>query len=136
VVGRQLALRPEPSSVRDARRYVAAELSAAGFDGAVMSAELLVSELVTNAILHARTPIHVTVDTRGDTARIGVADESALSPRVRSHSVDSGTGRGLLLVERLASAWGVESENSGKVVWFELPRYPADADLWGDIQEA
>lgn len=133
----QIALRPEPASVRAARRYVGAELTSAGFDAAGFIAELLVSELVTNAVLHARTPLWVGVEPRGDHVRVTVADESSLVPRPRSHSLQSGTGRGLVLVERLAARWGVEPRQPGKTVWFELPRQPtSEIELWGDILEA
>lgn len=121
--------------MREARRYVDDELTAAGFEDAVMPAQLLVSELVTNAILHARTPLRVSIEQRGDLVRVNVADESGLRPRTRAHSIDSGTGRGLVLVERMATRWGVEPDDSGKVVWFELPRHPAD-DVWEDLEGA
>lgn len=129
-------LRPVPSSVREARRYVRNELAGAGFDAATYNAELLVSELVTNVILHARTPARVTVEARGDVVRIGVADDSTVPPTRRRRSATSGTGRGLLLVDRLATRWGVDADTTGKVVWFELPRRPDDGDGWGDLQEA
>jgi anti-sigma regulatory factor (Ser/Thr protein kinase) len=132
-----MTLGPQPASVREARRYVGAQLADAGFDGATFVAELLVSELVTNALLHARTTMQVSVEPQGDLVRIAVADGSALVPQRRAHSVESGTGRGLLLVEKMASRWGVDSSDAGKVVWFELPRHPeADIDLWGDLQQA
>jgi anti-sigma regulatory factor (Ser/Thr protein kinase) len=131
-----VSLRPEPSSVRVARQYVDGQLEALGFSLAVSVAELLVSELVTNAILHAHTVIEVTVDQHDDLVRVSVADNSPRSLRKRHHSVDSGTGRGLWLVERLATRWGVEPTSSGKVVWFELPREPAESAGWGDAWEA
>jgi two-component sensor histidine kinase len=134
----EVALRPEPSSVREARRYVSDELTSVGFDGAAMTAELLVSELVTNAILHARTPVRLSVDVVGDDViRVAVADDSPRAPQQRRHSVDSGTGRGLLLVERMARRWGVEVGSAGKVVWFELSREPAEfLGEWDDAWEA
>ena len=133
----EVALHPEPSSVRAARKYVSDELTSVGLDDAAATAELLVSELVTNAILHARTPVRVSVDVVGDVVRVTVADDSPRAPQQRRHSVDSGTGRGLLLVERMATRWGVEVGSAGKVVWFELPREPADSfDGWDDAWEA
>jgi anti-sigma regulatory factor (Ser/Thr protein kinase) len=136
VSGVGVSLRPEPSSVRDARRYVDDRLSSLGFATAVIAAELLVSELVTNAILHARTPVQLSVEQRGESVRVNVGDDSRRTPRTRHHSVDSGTGRGLLLVERMSTRWGVETTATGKVVWFELPREPVDdMDGWGDDWE-
>ena len=132
-----VALRPEPSSVRQARRYVSAELTALGFDDASSTAELLVSELVTNAILHARSPLQVTVESRGELVRVAVADDSPRTPQRRRHSVDSGTGRGLLLVERMATRWGVDAAPAGKVVWFELSNEPVEqVGGWEDAWEA
>lgn len=130
-----VTLRPEPASVRDARRFVCDRLNAIGFADAVLVGELLVSELVTNAVLHARTDIQVEVDPRGDVVRIGVSDRSLRGVRPRAHSIESGTGRGLLLVDRMAQRWGVDLHDDGKVVWFELPREPALAgddllDAW------
>jgi anti-sigma regulatory factor (Ser/Thr protein kinase) len=139
VVSADLTLRPEPSSVRTARRYVATSLEAAGLGEVADAAELLASELVTNAILHARTPLCVSVAFHGDVVRISVSDDSPRAPRPRRHSVDSGTGRGLVLVERLAARWGVEPTEQGKVVWFERPRDGADRtvdlDAWDDDWE-
>ena len=65
-----------------------------------------------------------------------MSDDSPRAPRPRKHSVDSGTGRGLVLVEQLSENWGVEPRDGGKVVWFELCREPAemtvDLDAWDD----
>ena len=131
-----MSLRPEPSSARQARRYVTERLEVLGYPEVAPAAELLVTELVTNAVLHARTPVEVSVQPRGPIVRIEVADDSPRAPRPRKHSVDSGTGRGLVLVERLSENWGVELRGGGKVVWFELCREPAeitvDLDAWDD----
>lgn len=134
-----MSLRPEPSSARQARRYVAERLVVLGYPEAAPAAELLVTELVTNAVLHARTPVQVSVEPRGPMVRVGVADNSPRPPRRRKHSVDSGTGRGLVLVERMSDSWGVEQRGGGKVVWFELCREPVEAtvdlDAWDDAWE-
>jgi anti-sigma regulatory factor (Ser/Thr protein kinase) len=135
-----MSLRPEASSARQARRYVADQLVALGYPEAAPAAELLVSELVTNAVLHARTPVQVGVEAHGASVRVTVADGSPRQPMRRRHSVDSGTGRGLMLVEQMAAAWGVELLDAGKVVWFELPREDEgtapDLDAWDDAWEA
>jgi signal transduction histidine kinase len=95
---------------------------------------------VTNAVLHARTALHVGVEVRGGHVRVTVADDNPRAPMRRRHSVDSGTGRGLVLVDRMAAAWGVDPLDRGKVVWFELPREPVevapDLDAWDDAWEA
>lgn len=107
-------------SVGAARRFVAAELARAGITGDLVdTAELLVSELVTNAVLHAQTEIFVRV--RG--ARpvvIEVQDAEPRGPLHRPHDLESVTGRGLDLVQLLAAAHGVRRCDGGKVVWFAL----------------
>ena len=91
-------------------------------------AVLLVSELVTNAVLHARTRFTVEVEVVDDTARVSVEDSSPLPPAVRTFSDLAGSGRGLHLVEALASRWGVDSrDGAGKRVWFELDLSAAGA---------
>lgn len=100
-------------------RETLAELGIDG--GAADDAELLVSELVTNAVLHARSAMRVTVDRRDGALRVSVSDRSPVPPRLRDYGPDAVTGRGMLLVDRLARSWGVERhQDEGKQVWFEL----------------
>jgi anti-sigma regulatory factor (Ser/Thr protein kinase) len=115
---------PETTSVREARAFV---LDAAGdlpVDPQVL--ELLVSELASNAVLHARSPFEVAVTNTPDVVRVAVRDESAAMPEVQSPDQTATTGRGLRIVERLARAWGVDRLNPGKAVWFELALDPVD----------
>jgi anti-sigma regulatory factor (Ser/Thr protein kinase) len=91
-----------------------------GHDGQSELAELLVSELVTNAVLHARTTITLEITAVPDGVRVGVLDGAARGPRPRDFSLEATTGRGLTLVESLASAWGTNPTADGKQVWFEL----------------
>lgn len=86
----------------------------------VDDASLLVSELVTNAVLHARTPIRVNVDVEGCQVRVEVEDSSQVLPQPRDTARDVESGRGLELVARIARAWGAERRRDGKIVWFEL----------------
>ena len=113
-------MRPEPASVRDARRFVGERLPELGFDDATFVAELLVSELVTNAVLHARTGIRVVLHTDGAALRVSVFDENPRVPVYEACPAEATSGRGLSLVEGLAGAWGVDRLQDGKVVWFEL----------------
>jgi anti-sigma regulatory factor (Ser/Thr protein kinase) len=83
-------------------------------------AVLLVSELVTNALLHARSAPTVELSRDGDRVRIGVRDDSPVVPRRRRYANDAATGRGIALVEQLATDWGSERVGDGKRVWFEL----------------
>jgi len=115
-----VSLPAELASVSRARRFVRDELDAAGADGFEEGAVLLVSELVTNAVLHARTAAEVTVRATDERVWIGVRDESPVTPAPKRYGVDAATGRGLQLVERIAARWGVDTDSAGKTVWFEL----------------
>lgn len=112
---------PAPASVRAARRFVSSVLAEWGLRAAYDAAEVLVSEVVTNAVLHARTPFAVTVTRSADAVRVSVSDGSPAVPQQRMYGPDSTTGRGMRLVNSLALRWGVEADGSGgKVVWFEV----------------
>jgi hypothetical protein len=115
-----LDLPPTTDSVPAARRFVRSRLSDADID--VDTAILLVSEVVTNAVLHARTALTLTVENLGAVAHIEVRDGSPVLPRVHAFSTTSATGRGLRLLEQLAMRWGFDQEPStgGKTVWFEV----------------
>ncbi|MFJ6792668.1 ATP-binding protein [Streptomyces sp. NPDC091268] len=86
-------------------------------------AELLVTELVTNALVHTDQGAEVSASLASARLRVEVRDYAARRPRPYVPSADDGThGRGLVLVQALADAWGVDplALGSGKVVWFEL----------------
>ncbi|MCX5375143.1 ATP-binding protein [Streptomyces sp. NBC_00091] len=86
-------------------------------------AELLITELVTNALVHTEQGAEVSATVRAGRLRVEVRDHTARLPRPYVPSADDGThGRGLLLVQALADAWGVDplAMGRGKVVWFEL----------------
>lgn len=117
----ETVLPPEPASARGARQFVADTLAAHGVTEPVDVATLLVSELVTNALLHAHSDIVVRVETHDGLVRVEVGDGSDAPPVMRSRSGEATTGRGTLLVDALAASWGVDSDGTGKIVWFELP---------------
>jgi anti-sigma regulatory factor (Ser/Thr protein kinase) len=115
------SLPPEPSSARACRRFLTAALAQWGADQFADDAVLLLSELVTNAVLHARTDIEVIVRLDGNVLRVEVTDGNPQLPNVRHYSVLSGTGRGLALVAGTARDWAAERlPAGGKKVWFEL----------------
>jgi len=118
-----LKLDGDPLSVRRARAYVIEELRAVGRDDLADGAELGVSELVTNAILHADPPITVRVGGTPAHPRIEVADTSLVPPRVRTlpdeERLLATVGRGLDIVSMYSTTWGAEVSPTGKVVWFE-----------------
>jgi hypothetical protein len=97
-------------------------LSTLGYAGLIDSAELGVSELVTNACLHARTPMTVVLRLlAADVIRIEVSDDSPRQPELRDYAAMSTTGRGLRLLSAYG-VWGVlppPGAGNGKTVWFE-----------------
>jgi anti-sigma regulatory factor (Ser/Thr protein kinase) len=115
-------LTQHPTSVGAARRFVRDVLmSRQVADGVVSTVELLTSEVVTNAIIHARSGPHLAVEVKEDLVRVAVRDSSPEVPVRRLGSVDDLSGRGVVIVEELATAWGVERERNGaKRVWFEV----------------
>lgn len=121
----ELQLAGEPDSVPRARRFVTSTLDGRVDAVVLADAELVVSELVTNALLHAGNPVRVVVGVDRDLVRLEVVDPSRRTLSRPIPSSSSMTGRGLSLVERLASAWGVEANAEGKTVWCELRSDPA-----------
>ena len=112
---------PEKASARSARHFVRDALGPAD-QQLVQSTELLVSELVTNAVVHASSAPRVDVRLFRDTIRVEVYDDDPTMPQPRSPLPDVPGGRGLLIVAQLARRWGAEPCDQGKVVWFELDR--------------
>ena len=107
------------ASVRRARAFVDVTLTAWGLDQLREVAVLMTSELVTNAVVHARTPVRLAVYL--DSAlTVEVADGSPEQPVPHQVVPDEDRGRGLALVAKLADSWGSRPEGSGKVVWFRL----------------
>ncbi len=142
---RRLRLDPSPGSVSAARRLASDAAAGWGFSQLCDDAVLVVSELVTNAVLHARTPVEVTLERLSDGIRVQVGDGSTAPPRPHALtvpdspssllsgeedidvlegllSIGATTGRGLGLVERLAASWGSAPvpAGDGKVVWADL----------------
>jgi anti-sigma regulatory factor (Ser/Thr protein kinase) len=115
-----LDLAPYPGSVREARRFTVDTLRSWGLEDLSSAAALLVTELVTNSVLHARTVMQVCLSRLENSVRLEVRDKSPVRPTLRSHAIDATTGRGLNLVAKLAHSWGVEVEGAGKSVWAEL----------------
>jgi anti-sigma regulatory factor (Ser/Thr protein kinase) len=82
---------------------------------------LLVSEVVTNAIVHAQTSLVVTVKVRGQAIRVEVHDDSPSLPVLVQAASHEAGGRGMAILDRLADDWGVYTEPlDGKTVWFEV----------------
>jgi anti-sigma regulatory factor (Ser/Thr protein kinase) len=106
-----------------ARRFVSSVLARRPYKGRVKpsDAKLVISELATNAVVHAGTPFTVSLRPNGSTLRISVRDWSAARPLVRNAELSDLSGRGLYLVAAMAHEWGVEADPDGKTVWADLP---------------
>ncbi|MFC7828757.1 SpoIIE family protein phosphatase [Streptomyces sp. NPDC057375] len=111
---------PDPVGVAAARRSVGEQLTAWGLDDTAFVTELVVSELVTNAIRYGEPPIQLRL-IRHTALICEVSDASSTSPHLRrAHAYDEG-GRGLLLVAQLTQRWGSRQTDTGKTIWAEQP---------------
>ncbi|MDI5965084.1 ATP-binding protein [Streptomyces sp. SL13] len=141
----QLTVGPEPAEVGRARRWARARLLGSGIKADEPLAEtlmLLISELVTNAVVHTGCPAVLRMLAPGqvvpgaDTVRVEVADASSQPPAPRHAGGDDTGGRGLELVEGLADRWGWSREGSGKRIWCEVDRVTnavATMSGWGFV---
>ncbi|MEU6199292.1 SpoIIE family protein phosphatase [Streptomyces sp. NPDC047061] len=112
-------LEPEVGAPGRARRLTRQALAGWGLEDLTDTAELLVSEIVTNAVRHATRPISLRL-LRTDVLRCEVGDDVPQLPRLRQAKATDEHGRGLYLVHRLARRWGTTRLGTGKIVWFEL----------------
>lgn len=147
----QLEVRPDPAEVGRARRWARSRLAGSGIEVDEPLAEtliLLISELVTNAVVHTGCPAvlrmrlpdapDVAEEAAGaagavgaagagpGTVRVEVADASARPPRPRHAEGEETNGRGLELVDGLADRWGWQTEGAGKSIWCEVDRCEVD----------
>jgi anti-sigma regulatory factor (Ser/Thr protein kinase) len=115
-----LDLESDPQMVVAARQFVRDRLLAWEASEHVDSAVLIASELVTNAVLHARTAVSLRVQLSGSRVRIEVFDQNPRVPVMAPCPAEATSGRGLALITVLATTWGMENRDEGKVVWAEL----------------
>jgi anti-sigma regulatory factor (Ser/Thr protein kinase) len=116
----------DPAALREVRRFVRRHLGSSLDESMLEDAEIVVSELATNALWHACSPFRVTLAIGADAVRISVRD-AAFDPPIRRAPGDVLVGgRGIELVASLSRAWGTSEEPDGKTVWAELAR-TADA---------
>ncbi|HSL56487.1 MAG TPA: ATP-binding protein [Acidimicrobiales bacterium] len=110
----------DTTSAAEARHFVIATLTRWGCERLVDDAQLIVSELVTNAVLHAHSPAHLDVRLVRGHLRLEVTDGGGGTPRQQPWDPHRIGGRGLMIVSRLATRWGVDHEGGRKSVWAEL----------------
>lgn len=115
-----LELECNPEMVTVARRFVRERLTAWEATDHLIDALVITSELVTNAVLHARTAMVLKLEVRGGTVRVEVHDENPRVPVMAPCPPDATSGRGLALVVSLSTSWGIEQQEHGKVVWAEV----------------
>ena len=139
-----LSLGQGPRGVRSAREWVVETFRDIGRSDLVECAELGVSELVTNALLHGTGQITVRVRGTKEHPRVEVRDESTeppLLPTAAGEKADDDLlltfGRGLSIVARSSDAWGAEIEDDGKIVWFApAAEFSEDDGNEGKISDA
>jgi anti-sigma regulatory factor (Ser/Thr protein kinase) len=113
---------PSLEAPRAARRFVADALRERGEIGLIGDASLIISELATNAVVHARCPFEVAVGFEPGTVTLSVSDSSAGRPAIGDPAPTDPHGRGLLVVDALTRRWGCVQTRAGKRVWAELAR--------------
>lgn len=133
------------TSAHTARRCVTVALAHLRRTDLADDASILVSELVTNALIHARTEITLSLEPCRNGLRMAITDGSSVLPHWSPHRATAMSGRGLLLLERLSTRWGADLlDDGGKVVWAEIDEPASDAEetsagdllaLWADTEE-
>jgi anti-sigma regulatory factor (Ser/Thr protein kinase) len=110
------------SAVPLARRVLREELTAMNLpEDTVSTSELLVSELVTNAVKYGKPPIWLLIELRPGLVHASVSDTSVVLPHRQQVDPGSEGGRGLVVLDALAGSWGAVAVDSGKYLWFDLP---------------
>jgi anti-sigma regulatory factor (Ser/Thr protein kinase) len=115
------SLPAEPAAVSEARSVIRLSLEPTDHD-LIDLVVLLADEVVTNAVVHGAGPIDLAVDANEERVKVMVGDRSEVRPLPRRASRYAEHGRGLSIVEAIASRWGVSDTEVGKSVWFEIDR--------------
>lgn len=115
------AYEPDADAPHESRALVRRFLEQQGADDLSYVGEVLMSELVSNVVRHAHSPIHVELAWNDDTLRLEVRDGSSILPAVAELANEDG-GYGLRIVEALSEDWGVRALDDGKAVWCSVRR--------------
>jgi anti-sigma regulatory factor (Ser/Thr protein kinase) len=130
----------DPQAVSTARALTRDTLAKWGLHDEIDDVVLVVSEVVTNAVVHAEAPIELALQKHGRSVRGAVSDRSVSRPQLVTAGADQLSGRGMAIVQAMTSRWGTQllPEHGGKAVWFEFRRSPdrvvppsLDLLLWG-----
>jgi LuxR family transcriptional regulator, maltose regulon positive regulatory protein len=116
----RLPLGPVPTAIGAGRAFARVVCDRWGLQGLAEPAALLASELVTNAVVHARTALELRVELRGPRLQVAVQDQDPNLAGLLAAKDGTGRGLGLLIVGRVATAWGVRQVGTGKIVWCTL----------------
>jgi anti-sigma regulatory factor (Ser/Thr protein kinase) len=108
------------AALREVRRFVREVLHAWRADDRLVDAEIIASELATNAVKHAQSPFRVSLTRSASSMTLSVRDASFDLPEPQARHTEGGGGRGLALVSELSSDWGTRVEADGKTVWAEF----------------
>ncbi|MEV8523916.1 PAS domain S-box protein [Streptomyces sp. NPDC052000] len=111
----------QPVSVGEGRRFLRRTLEAWNCEDLIDTACLLASELLSNSVRHACEPLRLRLRRARDELNVEVSDGSPVLPQARTAALDEESGRGLALLDQLATSWGTVPTQEGKAVWFALP---------------
>jgi anti-sigma regulatory factor (Ser/Thr protein kinase) len=127
---RHIHLQPQPTAAGEARRFVRSTAKSLNPDQ-LDDVLVLTSELVTNAVLHARTPFELGVTLTDDAVLVCVGDGIVTAPELQESGEGQENGRGIMLVRALADDWGIlpSETRQGKVVWFLVRAADAEGGL-------
>jgi CheY-like chemotaxis protein len=133
ILNRGIELVGTVEAPRTARRFIEETLHSQEDEAFVEKIQLLISEVVTNAVEYSQQEIHVEVFIQPSSIRVEVTDKSTDLPKLRIPEADSPTGRGLMIVSSVADRWGVNTFDEGKTVWFELNRSRANSKSYEEV---
>jgi anti-sigma regulatory factor (Ser/Thr protein kinase) len=126
----RLELAHNATSVGRARSFVRRLCTEAGLSAELCdTAALLTSEMVTNSLLHGRSDARLAVTADESGLLVEVGDDDVRPPRIRHNEIEAMGGRGLTIVDHLASEWGAYPTPVGKVVWFRIDQRTVSTTL-------